>query len=48
MKPTSVTAMAGRVRRKTRPAVTPSAKAKAAYPAGTKPCRPKFAGLKRF
>ncbi|MEO3829466.1 hypothetical protein [Actinomadura sp. B10D3] len=37
-KTASVIAMAGRVRRVRTPAVTPSAKAKAAYAIGTTPC----------
>ena len=46
--PTSVTAIAGTVRRNSTPAVAPSAKANAAYPIGATPWKPKFARPKRF
>ena len=42
--PASVTAMAGMVRRISSPAVTPSAKANAAYPIGTMPWAPNRGG----
>ncbi len=42
MNPARVTPMAGNVRRRSSPAVTPRAKANAAYPPGTKPCTAKL------
>src|SRR5437588_6825049 len=45
--PTSVTAIAGRVRRTIAPAATPSATAKKAYAPGTRPCSSKIPGWKR-
>ena len=47
VKMTSVTAMAGTVRRMSTPAVNPRAKANAAYPTGTMPSEWKLAGLSR-